>query len=495
MATNYQAILISVLIASLLAAGCTTPRHAPDVSCTTDADCVIRAGCCGHSVCVNQDAVVPAPTEEVCGKFCPAVAVAMPSGCACTNSTCQATYGNPTRTRHPSTANNSTTPVNTTSVANASSVAEANNLLGFDLYAKLKEKEGNLVFSPWSVTSALAMTQEGAKGQTHDEMARTLYLTQPAADIRASFEQIDARLNAPDKGYQLSSANALWVQKEYPILSSYRQVVEGPYSGGISNVDFIKNTEGSRQTINTWVEQRTHDRIKDLISPGALTDLTRLVLTNAVYFKAAWQKPFENYSTTDQDFFSPGRTVTAKLMHQVHTFGYGETPDLQILELPYNGSEVSMVVILPKTKDGLPQLEQQLTAENLAAWQEAMKAQKVEVYLPRFKFTFGMTSLAEPLQSLGMTLPFDPNAADFSGMSSDPQGLYISDVLHKAFIETNEEGTEAAAATAVIMMGTTAFGQAQPPPVFRVDHPFLFLIRDNVSGAILFMGRVNDPTA
>ncbi len=388
------------------------------------------------------------------------------------------------------------TPLPANPAANASTVAQADNLLTADLYAQLSAKQGNLVFSPWSAESALAMTMEGAEGQTHDQMAQTLHLTQAAADIRTSFQQIDARLNAPNQTYQLSSANALWVQQGYTLLPDYLATVRQYYGGAASPVDFKTDTEGARQTINSWVEQKTEDKIRDLIPDGVLTAQTRLVLTNAVYFKAKWASPFNNDATTDQDFFAPTGTVTAKLMHQTQYFDYAETKDLQIVGLPYKGpyqGSLSMVVILPKTKDGLPQLEQQLTAGNLQVWEDAMKGQEVEVYLPKFNFTFG-TSLKQTFQDLGMTVPFTADA-NFSGMTSDPQGLYIGDVLQKAFIATDEEGTEAAAATAVVMPALIMAGEMTPPPVFRADHPFIFLIKDDATGAVLFAGRVEDPTA
>jgi serpin B len=254
-------------------------------------------------------------------------------------------------------------------------------------------------------------------------------------------------------------------------------------------VDFVTETEKTRQKINRWVEDKTNDKIKNLIPEGALNAMTRLVLTNAIYFKGDWASQFDKDDTEDADFFvSPEKTVTASLMYQKEEFKYAENELLQILQLPYKGDDLSMLVLLPKEKIGLADLEKELTADKLTEWQKRMYEQEIEVYLPKFKMT-SQFSLSETLKKMGMSDAFDPGKADFSGMTGN-KDLFISAVLHKAFVEVNEKGTEAAAATGVMMQLSMALDE----PVFRADHPFIFMIQDNKTGSILFVGRVMDPT-
>lgn len=372
-----------------------------------------------------------------------------------------------------------------------------------DLYAQLKAEEGNLFFSPYSISTALAMTYAGAKGETAEQMADTLCFPEcKGADspgwmrtteqFHRAFGRVIERLNQQgEKGdYQLSIANALWGQKDYPFLDDFLQLNNDYYHAGLENVDFINETEETRQQINKWVEDKTNEKIKDLIPQGALNALTRLVLTNAIYFKGDWAEQFDKDDTREQDFYvSPDKTIKTPLMYQKKEFRYGQTDTLQLLELPYKGDDLSMLVLLPKEKDGLAALEDQLTAANLTEWQKRMRRPEVEVYLPKFKMTseFG---LSDTLAKMGMPDAFDIARADFSGMSGK-KDLFISAVLHKAFVEVNEEGTEAAAATGVMM---SLRSMPMRPLVFRADHPFVFIIKDNHTGSILFVGRVVDPT-
>ncbi|MCK4339529.1 MAG: serpin family protein, partial [Candidatus Cloacimonetes bacterium] len=254
-------------------------------------------------------------------------------------------------------------------------------------------------------------------------------------------------------------------------------------------VDFIVACEDARNQINEWVEQKTKDKIKELIKPGILDPLTRLVLVNAIYFKGKWEKEFEKKLTKDTPFWlTPEDSIHCPMMQQKGSFNYCENDSLQILELPYLGDDLSMIVLLPREVDGLKKLENCLTIDNLNKWMN-VSYQEIKVYLPKFKITSGF-SLGKTLYDMGMTDAFIPYKADFSGMNGSKE-LFISKVIHKAFVDVNEEGTEAAAATAVVMLKAVAPKQ---PIVFRADHPFVFLIRDNHSGSVLFLGRMVDPT-
>ena len=262
-------------------------------------------------------------------------------------------------------------------------------------------------------------------------------------------------------------------------------------------MDFKGATEASRLTINQWIAQKTSNKIKDLLQPGVLDSLTKMVLTNAIYFKGDWQTPFPKEDTEDEDFhLSPARNVRAPLMHLTEGFNYFDGGTFQALEIPYESGDLSMIVFLPRDIGGLPALEKSLTASNMKQWLNQLQWNDVVILtLPKFQMTrqFG---LAGTLSATGMPSAFDATTADFSGMTGKRE-LFISAVIHKAYISVDEKGTEAAAATAVVMRGPTAIPprfQLPPPRVFRADHPFVFLIRDNRSGGILFMGRVTDPT-
>ena len=392
----------------------------------------------------------------------------------------------------------------------APAIVRSNNAFAFALYAKLAEEaDGNLFFSPASIHTALTMTYAGARGNTARQMADVLALPHDiffrppmrgAGDmmpipweqdrVHPAYRGLLAQLTpGPDAGYQLHVANALWGQEGYAWLDEFLQVTEDNYGAGLQEVDFVSQTEQARQTINTWVEEQTNDKIRELLKRGILTPETALVLTNAIYFKGDWASQFDPDATADAPFhISADESVDAPLMHQEGTFGYAEDENVQIISLPYVGDELSMVVILPKQVDGLANAAGQLTPDALSGMIAGLQEREVDVYLPKFTMTSEF-SLGEVLQSMGMTDAF--GNADFSGMNGG-RDLFISAVVHKAFVDVNEEGTEAAAATGVVM-GITSVPPA--PPVFRADHPFLFVIRHNETGAILFMGRVTDPTA
>jgi len=369
----------------------------------------------------------------------------------------------------------------------AKAVADGNSAFALDLYAKVSAKPGNVIYSPYSISMALGMTWAGARGATADEMARTLHFGKA---VHAGFAALNKRLLGQQPGYQLSVANRLYVQQGYKLLDSFTAVTTEQYLAPLEQVDFAKAE--ARAHINQWVEDQTNKRIKDLIGEGVLTSLTRLVLVNAIYFKGTWATEFEKKNTTPQPFFSGGKKREVPMMFRAmkHEAGvrYGEADGVQVLELPYKGGEVTMVVFLPRARDGLGALEKKLDARKLDQLVGALRSAEVDVFLPRFRVEQSF-ALAPTLQAMGMPQAFSEKAADFSGMSGK-KDLYISAVIHKAFVEVNEEGTEAAAATAVVM---TTKGMAEPPMAFRADHPFIFALRDAKSGSVLFLGRLDDP--
>jgi len=390
-------------------------------------------------------------------------------------------------------------------------VAGASNRFATDLYAQLAAKDrDNLFLSPSSIHAALAMTYLGARAETAQEMAKALHLEGlKNEDVLAGYESLLKQLNEPPKitdwqmegekvvrkqvpPYQLHMVNALWAQKSYPFGPEYMRSVQQHFQARLEMMDFETQPEPSRKTINEWVEQQTNNRIKDLIPQGAIDPLTRLVLTNAVYFKSNWSEKFWKGATKDKPFhLLDGGKVDVPQMVQKDKFGYAETEDLQVLSLPYRADQLDMIVLLPKANDGLGKLEKQLTAASLTEWTKQLKTEDVQVTLPKWKFESSFT-LKKTLEAMGVKLAFLWPGADFTAMS--PTGeLYISEAVHKAFVAVDEEGTEAAAATAVIMAAGAAPMRPKEPKVFTADHPFVFTIRHKASGVVLFMGRVTNP--
>ena len=375
-------------------------------------------------------------------------------------------------------------------------VVDANNQFAFDLYSEYKLEKGNIFFSPYSISTALTMTYEGARGKTAEEMQAVLRIPKDDEKRRLESAEIYNQINKSSGDYKLSTANALWAQKDYQFSEEYINNVEKYYGGKTTNLDFIKDTEKSRLTINNWVEDQTNDKIKNLIPKGAVNSLTRLVLTNAIYFKGTWVLQFDKKDTEDENFkTASGQTIkvpTMKLTGDDAEFNYAKADKVQILELPYDGEDLSMLLILPE-KDNLKNLEELINTKKLSEWRNALEKQRVDIYIPKFKFETKYF-MVDTLNKMGMSNAFMPGVADFSGMGGT-RNLYISDIIHQAFVEVNEEGTEAAAATAVIM-GTWGSARGEKPviPVFRADHPFIFIIQQKETGNILFMGRVNNPS-
>ena len=371
-------------------------------------------------------------------------------------------------------------------------VVDGNTAFALDLYSRLKDEDGNLFFSPYSISVALAMTYAGARENTAQQMSQTLRFSLDPQRLHPAFGKLEERLEAlqEEGNVQLEIANSLWPHKSYPILEEYIGLVKKYYGVKITPLDYAANIEAARRIINEWVEEKTKDKIKDMIGPGVLDALTRLVLVNAIYFKGNWADQFEEELTKDAPFHPlSGESIEVPMMKQQETFGYAEHEDLQILQMPYAGDEMSMLVLLPKNMDGLADLQSVFNEESLEEWLRSIRKKEVLVFLPKFKVT-SQFRLDETLASMGMPDAFSPEKADLSGIDGEPHRLYIGAVIHKAFVDVNEEGTEAAASTAV---GFALASMPEPVPTFRADHPFIFMIRDNNTGSILFMGRIVDP--
>ena len=371
-------------------------------------------------------------------------------------------------------------------------LVEANTAFALQLYGKLRSTEGNLALSPYSISSALAMTYAGARGDTARQMEQTLHFDPSNTGLHELFGRLDAALKAAQGSNELSIANSLWPQEKYPFREEFLNLLKRDYGATVTPLNYQRAAEPARARINQWVDDKTKHKIAEIIGPGVLNALTRMVLVNAIYFKGTWATPFPESATQPDKFYAQADTaVTVPFMHERDHFRYGENEGLQMLALPYIGRQLEMVVLLPRSRDGIGPLESSLTPASLAAWTSGMRNQQVNVALPKFKMSSGF-SLAQALEALGLKDAFDPDRADFSGMDGRAHWLYLSAVLHKAYIEVNEKGTEAAAATAVVIR-PTALRLQDRPREFRADHPFLFLIRDSTTGSILFMGRVMKP--
>jgi len=376
-------------------------------------------------------------------------------------------------------------------------LVEGNTAFAFDLYQALKETDGNLFYSPFSISLALAMTYAGARSETAEQMAAVLHFLLEQDSLHPAFNWLSAELatrgqgaqGKDGEGFRLNIVNAIWGQKDYEFLPAFLDVLAENYGAGLRTLDFINAAEQARLTINDWVSDQTNERITNLIPPGAVTDLTRLVLTNAIYFNAAWEYPFEKQRTANGPFYLlNGGQVTVPMMRETESFGYTEGEDYQAVELPYDGDELSMVILLPASGN-FEAFEAGLGAAQVEDIIASLQPARVALTMPEFKFVSEF-SLNGALSQMGMQDAFSPDEADFSGMTGTEK-LFISDVIHKAFVAVNEAGTEAAAAIAVVV-GTTSM-PVEPTAEVTLDHPFIFLIRDIQTGTILFVGRVLDP--
>lgn len=383
-----------------------------------------------------------------------------------------------------------------------------NTAFALDLYHQLRAGDsGNLIFSPYSVSLALAMTFAGARGETASQMADVLGFSLPDDDLHAAFAALTAdlteRANTERSEAQgggesgLRIANSLWGEQTFPFSTAFTAQLDDAYGAGLEQTDFVNAPEQARDDINAWVAEHTEDRIQDIVPEGAITAATRLVLANAIWFYGSWLDSFDPENTADEPFnLSDGTTVDVPFMYQRENFAYAETDGMQLVELPYTAGGYAMTVILPD-EGQFDSVEEALDADTLQSAINALSWTDVRLWLPKFEFELS-TSLAQTLQALGMSDALDPDLADFSGMVEEradtTETIAIGEVLHKAFIAIDEEGTEAAAAT-VVMMPTSAAPQDEEEPVeLRVDRPFLFAIRDTTTGTVLFLGRVTDPS-
>ena len=378
-----------------------------------------------------------------------------------------------------------------------------NNTFAFDLYQALKAEEGNLLYSPFSLSEVLSMAYAGARGETAQQMAGALHFTLPQEQLHPTFNALDLRMaklgdesgqqgsdeDNAEPGFELNIANAVWVQKEDPILPEYLEVLALNYGAGVRLVDFEKEPSEAVTEINRWVDKQTKGRIKQIVDR---LDDVGMVLTNAVYFNANWDKPFNEEDTEIEPFYLlDGRPVDALLMHQTGNFAYTEGEGYQAIELPYANRDFGMVILLPN-EGQFQRIEEQLTSDWVQDVLQGLQTHDVRLTMPKYRFETPLISLKDLLSSMGMSDAFSRDA-DFSGIV-EQLPTYLGDVVHKAFIEVNEKKTEAAAASAVIVVVEALLPSPPPPIEMRIDRPFIFLIRDIQSGAILFVGRVMDPT-
>ena len=387
--------------------------------------------------------------------------------------------------------------------ADLAALVGGNNAFAFDLYRALAGSEGNLFFSPHSISTALAMAYAGARGETELQMAATLRYGLAQASLHPAFNALDLYL-APQstangaEEFRLSVANSVWGQEDYGFLPEYLDTLAANYGDEVRPVDFQRDPEDARVRINDWIADKTEERINDIIPDGAITPLTRLVLANAIYFKAAWQKAFDERATADRPFhLLDGSERDVPMMRQQSTLRYARGDGYQAVELPYVGGDVAMAILVPDS-GRFHEFEDSLSGQSVRTILDRLDYELVRLALPRFE-TESAFSLSDTLNAMGMPDAFDDQAADFSGMdgrSCLARGdicLLISDVLHKAFVSVDESGTEAAAATAVIISTTRAVVEEPEPIVLTIDRPFIFLIRDRGTGATLFAGRVMKP--
>ena len=362
----------------------------------------------------------------------------------------------------------------------AETLADANNQFMADFYS-LNDKEENLFFSPWSILSAFSVLYEGANGQTADEIASALYLPRDDTKRQDSFESLQQDLNPSGTEYELANANALWIKKGFEIKQDYVNTAKKYYDSKIASAEFPQD----EPVIDSWVENQTNGKITDLVK-GKTNEMTRLVITNAVYFKGAWKSQFNPNATSTANFTTNSGIVDVPMMFQESGALYAEDDSMQVLKLPYKDDRLSMMILLPKSG----QIPKSISSDEIKSWNNMLQHKEVYMYIPKFKLETTY-DLGKKMKDLGVKTAFDPNNADLSGIADvSPNNLYIGFATHKAFVDVNEVGTEAAAATAIGIRATSAPAN---PTIFRADHPFVFLIQDEQSGLVLFMGKLTNP--
>lgn len=379
--------------------------------------------------------------------------------------------------------------------ADSQTLADGNNAFALDIYQTLRAQDGNLILSPFSMSLALAMTYAGARGETESQMADTLHFELPQGQLHPAFNVLDQDLATRGEAkadeqepLQLNIANAVWAEQTYPFLQEFLDLIASNYGAGIRLADFVNQYESVRKEINNWVYDQTQEKIKDLLPEGVLSPDTRMVLVNAIYFKADWLSQFDAADTFDAPFhLLDGTDVTVKMMNQGTFMPYYQGDVYQAVELPYAGDTAAMDIFVPDA-GAFETFESSLNTDLFNETITGLQPTSMQLSLPKFTFESSF-SLSDALKSMGMVDAFDGNKADFSGMIAE-KDLFISDVIHKAFVAVDEEGTEAAAATAVIMEVTSAM---MSDVTLTIDRPFIFIIRDKPSGQILFIGRVLNP--
>ncbi|MFO8235756.1 MAG: serpin family protein [Bacteroidales bacterium] len=373
---------------------------------------------------------------------------------------------------------------------NMEKTVEGNNKFTFSLFDEVNNEDENVFFSPYSISSALAMAYNGSRKETKEEIRVVLNFLENKQELSVNFKDINEHLHQLEKeDIQINIANSLWGEKSYEFSSEFLDLNKKYYKAGINKVDFKKNYSEAREQINQWVEDNTQEKIKDLIPKGMLDPMTRLVLVNAIYFKGAWALPFNEKNTREDTFYVYSKCMTkADFMHRSLTAKYYKDNVAEVLEIPYSGKDLSMMILLPLEKYGMEKLERKLDHNLYEKYNNELSRVQVELSLPKFEITADY-ELSDVLKKMGMASAFSGDA-DFSGMTGKKE-LYINNIVHKSFIDVNEEGTEAAAATGVVMSKTS-----RPPSEkvkFKADHPFIFFIKDNETNSILFMGRVMNP--
>lgn len=379
------------------------------------------------------------------------------------------------------------------------SLAKSQNALGLALWSQLRADGTDMALSPLSLSTALSMTYLGARGDTRAQMKKVLAITQSDDELGRAYASVLAAWQASDpKRLELRVVNRLFADRTLTMEAPFVATTKDSFGAPVERLDFIGAPDSSRKTINDWVAGQTKDRIVELLPPGSIIPDTRLVLTNAVYLQASWAHPFQKHATRPAAFHLPdGKTTKVETMRQLSQLRHAVVDGVSLLELPFSDGRWAMTIALPEKRDGLARLEDALTVERLDTWAAALKGTYVDVSLPKFRLEMtDALALKKPLMALGMTDAFTPGRADFEGIAvpgTQADNLIIRDVFHKSFVDVNEAGTEAAAASAVVMQrerGTTVAGD---PVVFRADHGFMFFIRDRKTGALAFMGRVTEP--
>lgn len=379
------------------------------------------------------------------------------------------------------------------------SQVKGNSSFAIELYGKLKERKGNLFFSPYSISSALAMTSLGAAGSTKEEMDAVFHFNKDNSALASAFSNLNQQLitsaRTPDQLPALHLANAIWLQTDFPILPTFTELLVKYFNSGVQPVDFANDPNKAREEINQWVEKQTQDKIKNLFMPDAIDSRTRLVLVSAIYMQAKWRFVFEKSSTKKKPFYLTGNdNVDVDMMTHQESYPLLVMKDVAVVEIPYasesnNGPDLAMIVMLPKDHEGLAALENTLSFDQVKSWMDDMELKQVQISLPKFKIEDDL-SLNETLEAMGIKEAFSPKA-DFSNLST-VENLAITKIVHKSYIAVDEKGTEAAAATGVAI-GLRSLRRTSEPYPFVADHPFLFMIVEKQTGTILFMGRLTNP--